>query len=128
MNSYIWKIKSIQCRPLMDGRQDVVSFVSWELTATSDQTKQVQGENSMIDVPYSAITKGEVLINYEKIDNFLPYEQLTEAQVIEWLIESLGDEKIFNIKKQLDEEIFVDIDSQTVSKPLPWLTALKIGE
>jgi hypothetical protein len=128
MNSYIWKIKSIQCRPLIDGRQDVVSFVSWELTATSDQTKQVQGENSMIDMPYSATTKNEVLINYEKIDNFVPYEQLTEAQVIEWLIESLGDEKISNIKKQLDEEIFVDIDSQTVSKPLPWLTALKIGE
>ena len=128
MNSYIWKIKSIQCRPLMDGRQDVVSFVSWELTATSDQIKQVQGENSMIDMPYSATTKDEVLINYEKIDNFVLYEQLTEAQVIEWLIESLGDEKILNIKKQLDEEIFVDIDSQTVSKPLPWLTALKIRE
>ena len=119
MNSYIWKIKSIQCRPLMDGRQDVVSFVSWELTAISDQTKQVQGENSMIDVPYSAITKGEVLLNYEKVDNFVPYEQLTEAQVIEWTKTALG-EKVVDMQNLLDGEIKSAIEYPVVAKPLPW--------
>jgi len=128
MNTYVWSIKNIKCRPLIDDRRDVVSLVFWELTAISNQTKKVQGEIEIIDTPYTAKTSGETLINYQETENFIPYEQLSESAIVEWLVESLNAEKISELKKQLDNEILKDIKLPIVSKPLPWLLALETGE
>ena len=52
-------------------------------------------------------------------DNYIPYEELTEEDVINWLIETFGEEKIEQMEKSLLENISNQKNPITLSG-LPW--------
>ena len=107
-----WQIYSIRSHPQLDGRTNVVSSVKWGAHAVDGSyTDAVSG---IVDLPVSNIT------------SFVPYDQLTESQVVEWVKNALGEQKI----KQLHVQLSVSIESRkqpNLIKPkaqtsqLPWV-------
>ena len=49
-----------------------------------------------------------------------PYENLTEAQVIEWVKEALGADKVAEIETDLNDQILYMQTDPVKSIPLPW--------
>lgn len=93
---YTLKIQQIDCIPELDGKADVVSRVHWAYTAK--------------DGDRTASCGGAVNIPLEDGD-FTPYSNLTEQQVIQWVLDSLPLDRI-------QQSLFDQIQVQ--SKPLPW--------
>jgi len=58
-------------------------------------------------------------IGFERPDNLIPYSELTLDEVVAWVKEALGEEKVADIEaalqKQLDEQ-----RSPSVAAGLPW--------
>ena len=54
--------------------------------------------------------------------NYVPYADLTEAQIIEWIVEGLGVDGVANIEAciqgQIDSEINPPVSPENT--PLPW--------
>ena len=106
--NYKWKINTLFVIPQQDDKQDIVAKVSWDLTGTVD------------DAEYGLNGIEELLFNN---DQFIPFENLMENQVIGWIQNSLGQEKIENLKltifNQLKSKILQPIE--VVYKPAPWI-------
>lgn len=88
-NTYNWKINALDAKVSVDDVQNVVYTVHWSLIATSEN-----GEHTVSNI-------GTHGVEYDA-DNFVPYENLTEAIVIGWLEAGLNVE---SIKAGLDAQI-----------------------
>jgi hypothetical protein len=88
MNTYYWKINAVDCYALKDGLEKVAYNIHWSYFATDGINEAFIGGVSLVDNPLS--------------ENFIPFEQLTEQQVIDWFITELD---IDNMKKNLDEQL-----------------------
>lgn len=55
------------------------------------------------DDGYRASSYGS--IGFERPENLIPYEDLTEAQVIEWVKETLGSEQVLAIGQSLLDQL-----------------------
>ena len=57
-------------------------------------------------------------------ESFTPFQDLTEAQVIQWVIEALGQEEVERIlsiiKNQIDIQLNPPVEPKAV--PFPWTT------
>lgn len=108
--TYTWDIQSIHVIPSLepDGYNNIVKEIYWSLTAIN--------EEFVSDFIANSIT---VDIFCDK-SNFINYSDLSKKQVIDWIQEILGEEKINNMKKILEEKIQSKIDYPTVIFSLPW--------
>jgi len=89
-NTYNWKINALDAKILNeDGNENVVYIVHWGLTATDESGDYVASSIGTHGVEYDA-------------DNFTPYADLTEEQVIGWLEDGLDVEAM---KAGLDSQI-----------------------
>ena len=110
-NSYTWSIQRLECAPSLDGLTDVVKFVLWRLYATDEEQK------------YGAVQQGRIEVGSPSSGNFIPYSNLTEAEVIEWVKSTLGEPKINQMIATLDQQLYEMEFPQIVTPPLPWHTA-----
>lgn len=65
----------------------------------------------------------DILLNTENIGNFIPYQNLTEEIVLNWIKESLGEERISQIEKYCEDNVNRLKNSpapSTISTQLPW--------
>jgi hypothetical protein len=108
-NNYTWVINALDCVPLIDGQPNVVSSVHWILNAT-DGTHygSVYGTQSLV---------------YKTKASFIDYSSLTELDVISWVQDNMGKDKILELELMLDAQIANLANPPIVSKPLPWLGA-----
>ena len=76
--SLVWKIEKygIGVKNL-DNQNDVVNMVRYSVEAT--------------DGKYNSKNRGIVTITFDKEKPFTPFNKLTEAEVLEWVKESLGN-------------------------------------
>jgi hypothetical protein len=90
------------------GQNNVVSMVRYEISAT-DGTNTV----SRMDV---------VELTYNAEDSFIPYQNLTQSQVITWIQNSMGTEKINRIKQQLQNKLnnLANPPSKPTPQSVPW--------
>lgn len=110
-NSYTWSIEQLDCVPSLDGLTDVVKFVTWRLYATDAEKK------------YGAVELGKTEVGSPSSGNFIPYSNLAEAEVIEWVKSSLGEAKINQLIAALDQLIYEMEYPQIIVPPLPWPAA-----
>ena len=108
-DTYTWSINSLD-RELSDG---VVYTVHWNLSA-SRPSKEVSGE------PYTAGAYGTQGYSADPSDpGFIPYEDLTESDCIDWVQDSLGEEGVesleANLSANLDEQ-----ENPTEAAGVPW--------
>ena len=106
-NIYTWTIKAMKCYPERDGQTNVVSNVDWRLSASDGG-----------DPEHIAMTEGisEVPLH----DPFVPYASLTEAQVIQWVQDALGAERVAQMKANLDSSIAEQVTPTVIIPALPW--------
>ena len=106
--SYIWSISQLDCLPLVDGKQDYCITAHWNLSGT--------------DGTYSGsvYSTASFPVEADKPD-YIPYDQLTEAQVLNWVWAS-GVNKD-SAEAAVAQQIENQINPPIVSPPLPWAQA-----
>ena len=72
--------------------------VHWRVTAVSDQ---VDPEGNA----YQASAIGTQVLNTEDITDFIPFDQLTNDQVVQWVKGTMGEENVNNLENSLQSQI-----------------------
>mgnify|MGYP000135376958 CR=1 FL=1 len=98
MTNYNWNCKTVDCYPEQNNEADVVYNVHWIVTGTSDQVDS-QGN------PYSATNIGTQTLNTSDITNFIPFEQLTNDEVVSWTKSAMGEDKVAGIETSIQNQI-----------------------
>ena len=116
MTTYNWNCKTVDCYPEQDNEADVVYNVHWIVTGTSDQLDP-QGS------PYSATNIGTQTLDTSQITNFIPFDQLTNDEVVAWTKGAMGDEQVASIEasiqSQIDNLITPTSVTLTIGDPVP---------
>jgi len=76
MINYIWTVTAMYTLPMVEGYTDVVVIADWTLTGISGEYSSSKSDSTQFSLP-----QGE---------NFTPYEDLTEVQVVGWIKETIG--------------------------------------
>ena len=105
---------------------------TWAVTALYTET--VAGEQDYVvianylvlggDGTYGAEISNIARFSTENVDNFVPYEDLTEATVIGWIQAELGVDGVANIEACIQGQIDSQANPPVVPQntPLPWAT------
>ena len=108
-----WKINSLDCYPTEDGEVDVVVNAHWSLTA----------EDFFGGEPVTGYVYGSQGITLDADEPFIPFAQLTEAQVIAWVKKAMGEETVAAHEANVLQQIEDQKNPKVVSLPPPWVVA-----
>jgi hypothetical protein len=106
--TYNWTISAMDCVPQEDGHTDVVVVAHWNVSAT--------------DGTYSSSAYGTQSFTYDAGKAFIPYDSLTESEVVLWVQESMGIDAVTALQQNLDQQIANQVNPPIVTPPLPWAT------
>ena len=116
MTTYDWNCKTVDCYPEQDNEADVVYNVHWIVTGTSDQVDP-QGQ------AYSATNIGTQTLDTSQITTFIPFEDLTNDEVVAWTKSAMGAEQVTAIEASLESQINSLITptsiTLTIGEPVP---------
>lgn len=101
-----WAVVQMDCYPELDGDTDVVFTVHWTLNGT--------------DGTYAGSVYGSVGVTLDEGGTFTPYASLTEAQVIGWVKDALGEEQVAAYEASVAQQIADQANPPVVNPPLPW--------
>jgi hypothetical protein len=104
--TYNWIVSQMDAYPEYEDHTDVVFTVHWRLDGT--------------DGEYSAGVYGSVGISTDSEETFTSYNELTEAQVIGWVKDALGEEQVASYEENVAQQIANQINPPVVTPPLPW--------
>jgi hypothetical protein len=101
-----WSVQQLNAYPELDGQTDVVFSVHWQLNGT--------------DGTYNGSVYGSVGVTLDPDAPFVPYASLTQAQVIGWVQDALGEEQVASYEANVAQQIENQINPPVVTPPLPW--------
>jgi hypothetical protein len=101
--TYNWQINQLQTAPAENDLTDVVKTIHWIYQAT--------------DGTYSADCYGVMECETPSGTDFTAYNDLTEEQIIEWLINGLN---VNDLQENLIAQIEAKKNPPIVILPLPW--------
>ena len=113
MITYEWNCKTVDCYVETEGKSDVVYNVHWIVTGVSD-TLNPKGE------PYTSNDIGTQQLKIDDITNFIPFDQLTNDEVVGWTKSTMGDEQVASIEAGIASAIELLINPVSVT--------LQVGE
>ena len=103
-----WIIERLDCYPEFEQEQDVVCTVYWRANA----------QETVEEKDFYATCYGSVGVTLSPESPFVPYAELTQDQVLQWVYES-GINKDAT-EEALQSQINDQINPKVVTKPLPW--------
>jgi hypothetical protein len=103
-----WVISSLNCAVESEGLPDVINQIHYRYNATQEHDGKV----------YFADTYNVVSVAQPNPQNFIPYADVTEADVINWLEQILPVEAM---QLALENNIALQINPVEITLPLPWL-------
>lgn len=106
MNTYTWTFSTLDAFPSYEGLSDVVVSVRYTLMADD-------GDG------HTASIGGQFTVTYDPEDPFIPFCDLTQAEVEGWANKCLD---VPSLEQQLDEIIAQVINPPIVSLPPPWVS------
>lgn len=112
--SNVWAIQQMDCYPEADGETDVVFAVHWTLTGS--ESAVVDGKDKVC----VGSVYGSQGVALDPSAPFVPYASLTEAQVIGWVKDALGEEQVASLEANVAEQIANQINPPVVQPALPW--------
>ena len=118
MTTYNWNCKTVDCYPEQNNEADVVYNVHWIVTGVSDVP--TPPEYSPDYSTYSATSIGTQTLDTSQITTFIPFEDLTNDEVVAWTKSAMGAEQVTAIE--------ASIESQINSLITPTSITLTIGE
>jgi hypothetical protein len=104
--TYTYAIDSMSCYPLYNTENDVVFQVLWTLTGTNGVQTSSYSASTILPVPQG--------------DDFTPYNELTEPQVIGWVETQTDPEYLANAHQWIADDIAAKENPPVVTPPLPW--------
>lgn len=104
---YTWSIAQLDCYPEHEGHSDVVFTAHWRLTG--------------VDGEYTGSVYGTVGLTLDPDADFTPFADLTEAQVIGWVQDAMGEETVAAHEANVAQQIADQIDPPIVRPTLPWV-------
>ena len=113
MTTYNWNCKTVDAYPQDGEYTDLVYNVHWIVTGTSDELKPD-------GTVYSAGNIGTQTLDVSDVTEFIPFEDLTNEQVVAWTKGAMGEEQVASIE--------ASIESQINSLITPTSVTLTIGE
>ena len=127
MINYTWNCKVVDAYPQDGTYSDVVYNVHWNLKAVSDQKIPQPPvpacEPQPEDEFYSASSYGTQSLDVSDITSFIPFADLTEAEVVAWTEAAMGEEAVASLKAGLDAQIEQEINPSsiqlTIGEPIP---------
>jgi hypothetical protein len=108
--NFSWVISQLNCAVESEGLPDVINMIHWRYNATQEHDGKV----------YFADVYGASSVAQPNPQNFIPYEDVTEAEVINWLEEVLP---VDAMQASLEANIALQITPKEVTLPLPWAPA-----
>jgi hypothetical protein len=106
MITYTYDIASLECKPELNGVENIVETVHWLVQA--------------VDGNYSESAYGAIKLTIDEAASFKPYEDLTKPEIIAWAKTAIGQDGIAQIEASLADEIEKKINPPIVKPPLPW--------
>jgi hypothetical protein len=106
MITYSWDITALNSYPEYMGEQDVVFTIFATYTGT--------------DGTYSSSIYLSQALNISSNSTFTPYADLTEEQVLGWLLAALTPQQISQMQSKITTQIIADNQPPFVQLPLPW--------
>jgi hypothetical protein len=109
MTTYTWNVTALYTETI-DGEQNYVVIANYEVVG--------------VDGTYTASLSNIARFSTENVDNFTPYEDLTNEIVIGWIQAELGVDGVSNLEACIQGQIDSQINPPTVPQntPLPWAT------
>lgn len=104
----LWTITQLTTYPEAEGQSNFVCSASWNLYG-------VDGDNN----EFTGSLNGATAFKLDPDAPYTPYDQLTEAQVLEWVWAALGEAG----KQSAEDDVQAQIDYaklQAQTPPLPW--------
>jgi hypothetical protein len=107
MTTYNWNVTALYTETIA-GEQNYVVIANYEVVGT--------------DGTYSASLSNIARFSTENVDNFTPYEDLTNEIVIGWIQAELGVDGVSNLEACIQGQIDSQINPPVVPQntPLPW--------
>ena len=116
MTTFNWNCRTVDVYPTDETYADVVYNVHWIVTGTSDQLDPQ-------DNPYTATSIGTQTLSTSDITDFIPFEDLTNEEVVAWTQAAMGEEQVTQIETNIDAQIenLITPTSITmyISEPMP---------
>ena len=103
--TYTWNNKTVDTYPSLEGETSVIFNVHWRLAGTddNDNTGSVYGTQSL---------------ETSDLSNFTTFADITEEQINEWTEAALGEEKVAELKANIDALIEEQINPTVVTKTI----------
>lgn len=101
---YDWNCKTVDAYPKDGEYTDVVYNVHWIVTGTDDSVPPVQ-----------ASVYGTQILNVEDITTFIPFDQLTNEEVVAWTQGAMGEEKVLELQANIVSQIELLINPTSVT-------------
>ena len=101
-----WAVVQMDAYPEYEGNADVVFTVHWTLTA--------------VDGEHAGSVYGSVGLTLDPEATYVPYANLTEAQVIGWVKDALGEEQVASYEANVAQQIADAKNPPVVTPALPW--------
>jgi len=104
--TYSWDCRTVDTYPTQGELTDVVYNVHWRLTGA-------EGE-------HSATVIGTQHLTVETIqpEGFIPFESLTHEQVIAWVEEAMGEDRVAELNASVDSQVAALITPTSVTKTI----------
>ena len=116
MTTYNWNCKTVDAYPQDGEYVDLVYNVHWIVTGISDELDP-QG------VAYNATSIGTQTLDVSDVTDFIPFEDLTNEQVVAWTKGAMGEEQVASIEASIQSQIDALITPTTVTltigEPVP---------
>jgi hypothetical protein len=116
MTNYDWNCKTVDAYIEQEGDTDVVYNVHWKVTGISSEVDK-DGN------PYTYTNIGTQTLETDDITDFIPFDQVTNAEVVAWTKSAMGEEQVLsieeNISKSIDTLITPTTITLTVGEPVP---------
>lgn len=104
--TYNWTVAQLDAYPTYENHTDVVFTVHWRMDGT--------------DGEHTAGVYGSVGLTLDPEATFTPYADLTEAQVVGWVKDALGEEQVASYEANVAAQIDALVNPPVVTPPLPW--------
>ena len=116
MTTYNWNCKTVDAYPQDGEYTDLVYNVHWIVTGVSDELDP-QG------TAYNATSIGTQTLDTSEVTDFIPFEDLTNEQVVTWTKGAMGEEQVASIEagiqSQIDALITPTTVTLTIGEPVP---------
>jgi len=94
-----WNLKNVQVYNTLDGNNDVIYLVNYNVTATGNGGVYILSKEATIDT--SSIT------------DFVPFEDLTEEIVLGWVETDLGTDGVAAIDQEAEDALSDMLNTST---------------